>query len=84
MIILDVRSPQEFAVQHIDGAINFDVELMLQGKIPEVNKDEEIITYCRSGSRSGVAQQILKQHGYQNVTNGGGVLEMAGQGHNLI
>jgi phage shock protein E len=84
MVILDVRSPGEFATSHVEGAVNHDVQLLAQGKFPGIDKTEEVVTYCKSGNRSGTAQTILKQHGYQNVTNGGGLADMQRQGYNLV
>lgn len=78
MTILDVRSPDEFSQGHVDGAINFDVQLLMRGALPNIPKNEEIVAYCRSGSRSEIAVQILKQHGYLHARNGGGLSDMAG------
>lgn len=71
-LIIDVREPQEFAGGHVAGAINLPPS-KLMGDLPEltsVAKDTEIILYCRSGSRSNVAIQILKSKGYTNLING--------------
>ena len=71
-IIIDVREPEEFAAGHIDGALNISANEFLSGtnKLDGIDKDSEIIVYCRSGSRSNVAMQYLKQMGYHNVING--------------
>lgn len=71
-LIIDVREPQEYADGHVEGAINLPPS-KLMGDLPElanVAKDTEIILYCRSGSRSNVAIQILKSKGYTNLING--------------
>lgn len=71
-LIIDVREPQEYADGHVAGAINLPPS-KLMGDLPElvnVAKDTEIILYCRSGSRSNVAVQILKSKGYTNLING--------------
>ena len=52
-IILDVRTPEEFADKHIPGAINIPNEIISTEEIPELpDKDQLILVYCRSGNRS--------------------------------
>ncbi len=76
MIYIDVRTPEEFASGHYPDALNHPVELIMQGRFPELAKDTEIILYCRSGARAGMAQQILQQAGFTNVTNKGGLSDL--------
>jgi phage shock protein E len=74
--IVDVRTPGEFDGQHIAGAINIPLDEVAQ-RINELkNLPKPIITYCRSGSRSSVAVNILKQNGITEAVNGGGIDEM--------
>jgi rhodanese-related sulfurtransferase len=68
--LLDVREPSENADFNIGGT------LLPLGEIRNMNtdaiddwKDEEIVAYCRSGNRSGVAAQFLEQIGFKNVKN---------------
>jgi rhodanese-related sulfurtransferase len=70
-IIIDVRSKEEYAGGHIQGAINIAVDTLGNnlGKLKDKNKP--IITCCASGMRSGVAKNLLKSNGYANVYNGG-------------
>ena len=63
--LIDVRSPEEFAEAHADGAVNIPVDEVSQ-KISEI---ADIYVYCRSGRRAGVAQQVLNGMGYRKVTN---------------
>lgn len=74
--IIDVREPYEHEEFNIGGVL---IPLgSLPSRINELpqNKEIEIITYCRSGGRSGMAKQFLEQHGYSNVRNLiGGMLE---------
>lgn len=68
MLLIDVRSPQEYKESHLDGAINlplYDIEQKAQEQIKR--KDTPIIIYCQSGSRSRRAMQILRQEGYENL-----------------
>lgn len=66
--IIDVRTEDEYALEHIKNAINIPLD-----EIQEINlsKDEEIIVYCRSGSRSYQAAMILNDLGYTVKDMGG-------------
>lgn len=71
-LLVDVRTPQEFSAGHVEGAINIphtDVE----ARVLEFgeNKDREIVLYCRSGHRSGLAQESLEALGFTKVFNAG-------------
>ncbi len=69
-ILLDVRSKQEYEETHLPGAINislYDIKQEIEKKIP--NKNETIIVYCETGSRSKQAKTILEQINYKNVYN---------------
>lgn len=70
-VIIDVRSPMEFATGHIDGSINIPLD-KVKIKAKEIQKmNKPVITCCLSGGRSGVAKNILKAEGIE-VHNGGG------------
>ena len=70
-IIIDVRETFEFATDHVVGAVNMPLrsleETMRENNLP---KDTPIIVYCRTGSRSERAQQILDSMGFTRVENG--------------
>lgn len=71
-LIIDVRSPGEFASGHVDGALNVPLDRFAQehaNAAPE--KSRQIIVYCHSGARSGQAARFLQQMNYQKVVNGG-------------
>lgn len=71
--IIDVRSAEEFNAGHIEKAINIPhTEISEKISQHEKNKDAQIIVYCRSGRRSGIAKSKLEAMGYTNVTNAGG------------
>lgn len=71
-VIVDVREPFEFMLGHVKGAINIPPSKLIAGseKLSRVPMDAEIIVYCRTGSRSAVAMNILKDMGYTNIKNG--------------
>lgn len=75
--LLDVRTPQEYAEGHIDGAININVQSddFRQLAENELSKDFTIFVYCRSGRRSLKAADILTELGYKVVNLKGGILE---------
>lgn len=68
--IIDVRSKQEYDEGHIDGAILIP-EYEIKEKVENIvkNKDEKILVYCSSGTRSKKAKEELEDLGYKNVYN---------------
>jgi phage shock protein E len=73
-VLIDVRSPGEYASGYIDGAISLPLDHLAKTIITAVpDKTAAIIVYCRSGARSSSAKSVLTSLGYQNVSNGGGV-----------
>ena len=79
-IILDVRTPEEFADRHIPGAINVPNETIGTEDIPELpDKDQLILVYCRSGNRSKQASEKLAALGYTNIVEFGGINNWPGE-----
>jgi hydroxyacylglutathione hydrolase len=76
VIIIDVRSSEEYKAGHIPNAININVD-ELEGRLNEIEdyKNKPIITYCNSGKKSGKAAEILVNNEFQDVTNAQGVKE---------
>jgi rhodanese-related sulfurtransferase len=63
-MLLDVRSPGEFAGGHIDGAVSIPVQ-ELAGRIDELgDKTGQIVVYCQSGNRSAMAKRLLESRGF--------------------
>jgi phage shock protein E len=71
MIYIDVRTKGEYDYGHKDGALHHDIMDMMEGKFPDFPKDSEIILYCESGNRSMMAQTMMQNASFTNVTNGG-------------
>lgn len=71
-IFIDVREPFEFATGHVEGAINMPPAELMAGapQLRNIDKDTELVVYCRSGSRSNAAIQLLNQMGFSNTING--------------
>ena len=86
IIILDVRTPQEYQEGHISNAINIPVQILGQQLDKLKNfKDKKILVYCRSGHRSAIASQILDRAGFKNVNNlKGGLFEWKTSGLPLV
>ena len=79
-IILDVRTPEEFADKHIPGAINIPNETIGTDEILELpDKDQLILVYCRSGNRSKQASEKLVALGYTNIVEFGGINDWPGE-----
>ena len=79
-IILDVRTPEEFAEKHIPGALNIPNETIGTAEIPELpDKDQLILVYCRSGNRSKQASEKLVALGYTNIVEFGGINDWPGE-----
>lgn len=79
-IILDVRTPEEFAEAHIPNAINVPNESIGTDDIPELpDKDQLIMVYCRSGRRSKEASAKLVKLGYTNIVEFGGIIDWKGE-----
>ena len=67
-VVLDVRSPEEYASGHVPGAINLPVKKVsdqVQGIVK--NKDTTIIVHCAAGGRSARATKALTKLGYTNI-----------------
>ena len=74
-VVIDVRTPEEFASGHVDGAINIPYDT-ISAKLPalsKIDKNENILLYCRSGRRSAIAKQSLAELGYRKLQDGGGI-----------
>ena len=75
-VVIDVRTPQEYAAGHIEGAVNIE-----HGNIAQeiaktgATKDDKVILYCQSGRRSGIALETLKTLGFSKAENAGGIVQ---------
>lgn len=71
-LIIDVRSPGEFAAGHVRGSINLPLDRFAQAIEHVVSDKSAAVTLCcASGGRSGMALSFMQQMGYQQVSNGG-------------
>lgn len=82
-LLLDVRSPMEFRSGHLKGALNLPLGAVSAQAERLGAKDREIVLYCRSGNRSGMALLRLRRAGFSNLKNLGGVSDGPRQGYPL-
>lgn len=70
VVVLDVRTPDEFADGHIANAINIDFyESDFKKKVGLLDISKTYVIYCRSGRRSASAEKILKNMGFKSLYN---------------
>lgn len=70
VVVLDVRTAEEYADGHIEGAINFDVNKpSFISHITKMNEDVDYMVYCKSGGRSVKACQVMAKAGFNNLYN---------------
>ncbi len=72
-IILDVREKHEYKKNHVKTARNLPLSSLMinhQSVLEDVDMEDEIIVYCRSGHRASMAISFLQKNGYKNLKNG--------------
>jgi phage shock protein E len=74
VLVIDVRSKEEFAEGHLDGAINIEWD-QTDALLAAIGSDRqrEVVLYCRSGNRSGKSITELKSRGYTHLFNATGL-----------
>ncbi len=80
--IIDVRTESEYRQGRVQGAIHIPYD-EIASRINAVapNRDARIVLYCRSGRRSGIAEQSLRRLGYTQIENKGGLEDMRRAGY---
>ena len=68
--IVDVRSKKEYSMAYAKGTVNIPLD-QLNAQLNKIKNKKNIVLCCASGARSGQAEQILKQKGFENVVNAG-------------
>ncbi len=71
-LLVDVRSPSEFGEGSLSGAVNIPYDSVAE-RIAEFGPDKTrtVVVFCRSGRRSGIAEETLRELGFTDVVNGG-------------
>lgn len=76
LVVLDVRSAAEYQAGHVPGAINVphdQIEERLESLAPL--RDKDVVVYCHSGRRAGLALDALTKHGFTRLEHLGGDME---------
>ena len=84
LVLLDVRSAEELE-EHgmIEGAVNIPID-DLEARLAEVPEGKPIVTYCMRGGRAGRAAEILREHGYDQPIEYGGITEWKEAGNPVV
>ena len=79
--VIDVRTPEEYAEGHVEGATNIDVQATdFDDRVAELDRDTTYVVYCRSGNRSAAAAERMREAGL-TVVDGGSLEDMAAAGY---
>lgn len=85
MVVLDVRSPEEFAEGHLEGAVMIDFYAPdFAEQLAQLDGNTPYLLYCRSGNRSGETLTLMRQMGFTDVTEiDGGITAWREAGHQV-
>ncbi|MCU0269233.1 MAG: rhodanese-like domain-containing protein [Acidimicrobiales bacterium] len=84
-VVLDVRTPEEFASGHLPEAVNIDVEGgNFEAQVGELDKDATYVVYCRTGRRSALAAQTMAGMGFTSLYDLGGIQEWQAAGGEVV
>jgi phage shock protein E len=80
-VVVDVRTPSEYAAGHIAGARNIDVEAGdFAANISSLDKKASYLVYCRSGRRSALAADQMAAAGFTDIVDGGAMADLVAAG----
>jgi rhodanese-related sulfurtransferase len=66
LFVLDVRTPEEYAAGHVPGAVNVPYD-QVASRLAQIPKDKDVVLYCKSGRRAGLAADVLAANGYTKL-----------------
>ena len=86
VVIVDVRTPTEYAAGHVAGAINLEVQAAdFATKLADLDPQGTYALYCQSGRRSGLAASQMEKAGFTDVTNlKGGIADLQAAGATIV
>jgi len=86
IIVLDVRTPMEFAEGHLENAVNIDFQSgSFESEIASLDKSATYAVYCRSGNRSGQAVKVMADLGFTDLYDlDGGVIDWVAAGKSIV
>lgn len=83
-VVLDVRTPQEYAAGHLTGARNVALGDSFAAEMARLPRDGAYVVYCASGNRSAQAAQIMAELGFRDVADAGGLQALAAAGGRVV
>lgn len=85
-LLIDVRTPGEYASGHLEGSTLIDyMGEGFEGKLAELDKDQTVYVYCRSGGRSGNSARAMKEMGFTKVVDlSGGISAWEAAGNPVV
>jgi rhodanese-related sulfurtransferase len=86
ILLIDVRTPQEYASGHVENSINIDFRASnFKDLIGELNKDQDVYVYCKVGGRSGGAAKLMEEMGFKKIYDlQGGILQWEKDGFKKV
>ena len=84
--VVDVRTPEEYAAGHLEGAVNMNVEGPdFSTQIATLDKNGTVAVYCHSGRRSAIAADQLASAGFTSIVNlKGGIADLQAAGAPIV
>ncbi|MGI9533657.1 MAG: rhodanese-like domain-containing protein [Thermodesulfobacteriota bacterium] len=83
-VILDVRTPEEFSSGHLQNAVNIDYKSdNFKNELDKLDKQKTYVVHCRSGGRAAASVDIMKELGFENVYDMGGIVQWQEQGYDI-
>ena len=81
VVLIDVRTPEEFAEGHLTGALNMNInDAGFETSLAKLDKSKTYLIYCRSGARSGRAGNMMVSQGFTTIYNlDGGIMAWTGE-----
>lgn len=84
-VIVDVRTPDEFADGHLENAINIDFNAdSFRDNLNLLDKSNTYLIYCRSGNRSAQALTTMNDLGFSDVRDMGGIIDWTAEGFPIV
>lgn len=86
ILLIDVRTPEEYATGHVENAINIDFRASnFKDLIGELDKDQDVYVYCKVGGRSGGAAKLMDEMGFKKIYDlQGGILQWEKDGFKKV
>ena len=83
-VVLDVRTPEEFAEGHVAGSRNLSLAGDFESELARLPRDSRYVLYCRTGNRSAQAADIMERLGFTDVLDAGGLSDLAAAGAEVV